>query len=73
MTPDALTKARGAQTQLDYARALGVSMGSLRNWEQGRSPIPPYVTNLVAAVRMAETLRAIGPAGAQCVERAYTF
>jgi DNA-binding transcriptional regulator YiaG len=45
-------------TQLDFARALGISVHTLRNWEQGRrAPEGPALALLRIAARHPRVLR----------------
>lgn len=41
-----LREAKG-YTQKDLAKALGISIKTLQNWEQGRSRTPEYVIRLL--------------------------
>lgn len=45
MTPLQLTEAREALhlSQVDLARALGVSANTVSRWHQGQRSIPPYL------------------------------
>lgn len=54
MTPAELIAARGQRTQLTMAKKLHVSVQSLRNWEQGVTPVPSYVPALIDAAKVPE-------------------
>lgn len=45
-----LTRLRLGLTQLQLAERLGVSLGTIRNWEQGRYAPSPMAARIVAQV-----------------------
>ena len=52
-----------SMTQEEFAAALHIPIGTLRNWEQGRvTPEPAARSLLLIAYRQPEALRALEPA-----------
>lgn len=56
MTPSDLRTFRASvgQSRSEFARALGVSPGAVRNWEQGAREVPEYIA---AHLRCWQALR----------------
>lgn len=50
IVPPGVIRARLAMTQQEFAAALRIPVGTLRNWEQGRTAIEPAARSLLDAV-----------------------
>ena len=60
--PPHMIRERLGMTQVEFAKAIGAPLATLKNWEQGRTMVPPYVRVLLDIFdREPEAaLRAIG-------------
>lgn len=60
--PPRMIRERLGMTQVAFANAIGAPLATLKNWEQGRTMVPPYVRVLLNILdREPEAaLRAIG-------------
>jgi putative transcriptional regulator len=60
VVPPQLVRKKLGMTQEEFAKALRVPLGTLRNWEQRRVGLDPAVRSLLAIVyRMPEALKAL--------------
>ena len=61
VVPPQVVREKLGMTQEEFAKALRVPIGTLRNWEQRRVGLDPAVRSLLAIIyRMPEALKAIG-------------
>jgi putative transcriptional regulator len=61
VVPPQLVREKLGMTQEEFAKALRVPIGTLRNWEQRRVGLDLAVRSLLAIIyRMPEALKAIG-------------
>jgi len=44
------------QSQRGFARKLDIDERTVRNWIQGRSPVPPHITLMLEMVKNGHTL-----------------
>lgn len=60
VVPPQAVREKLGMTQEEFARALRIPVGTLRNWEQRRVGLDPAVQSLLAIVyRMPEALKAL--------------
>ena len=60
--PPQMIRERLGMTQVQFAKLIGAPLATLKNWEQGRTMVPPYVRVLLNIIdREPEAaLRALG-------------
>jgi putative transcriptional regulator len=62
VVPPQVVREKLKMTQEEFAQALRVPIGTLRNWEQRRVGLDPAVRSLLAIIyRMPEALKALTP------------
>jgi putative transcriptional regulator len=62
VVPPQVVREKLGMTQEEFAKALRIPIGTLRNWEQRRVGLDPAVRSLLAIVyKMPEVLKALAP------------